>query len=117
MSDTRSNIPDHHFGKDQKRENPERIREMYLRFFNPLFRYGCSIEANEALVKDEIQELFIWLLRNPQKLANIRNIETYLFKSLRRNIRAKLQSRKAKKGKLLQQPQENSESPCGNQAD
>ncbi|MEM6803421.1 MAG: sigma-70 family RNA polymerase sigma factor [Bacteroidota bacterium] len=76
------------------------IRALYLAYYNPLFRYGCSIEAHKEWVHDEIQELFVWLIQHPEKWSQIQNLKAYLFKSLRRNIRAKAKQQRTKSSRL-----------------
>jgi RNA polymerase sigma factor (sigma-70 family) len=86
----------------------EFVRQLYYDNYNRLMRYGCSIENDEGLVHDEIQELFVWLLRNPGKLQGIKNPDTYLLMSLRRNIRSTAQRGKIAKnhGKAFQTSKE-----------
>ncbi|GJM27460.1 MAG: DNA-directed RNA polymerase sigma-70 factor [Cyclobacteriaceae bacterium] len=49
-------------------------------------RYGLIIHRDTNVVADVIQELFVWLLQNPSSVKNIKNLELYLFKSLKRNL-------------------------------
>lgn len=72
----------------------EALRSLYVRFYDQLLCYGCSIEKDEGLVHDEIQELFIWILQHPEKVQSITHIRTYLYKCLRRNIRSTLSRRR-----------------------
>ena len=82
----------------------EFVRQLYHDNYDRLLRYGCSIENDEGLVHDEIQELFVWLLQNPGKLRQIKKAETYLMMSLRRNIRSAARRSKIAKynGKAFQ---------------
>lgn len=72
----------------------EALRPLYLYYYEPLLKYGCSIENREDLVHDEIQELFVWLLQHPDKLRHIRNVRTYLFRCIRRNLRSTLRNQR-----------------------
>ena len=53
--------------------------------------YGEKITANQAIVEDSIQELFIELWNKKSLLSSTTSIKFYLFKSLRRRIIKKLQ--------------------------
>jgi RNA polymerase sigma-70 factor (ECF subfamily) len=64
------------------------VQDIYLLYYNRLLQYGCSIENDRNLVHDTIQELFVWLLQNPGQAQKIQNLDTYLFKSIRRNVSA-----------------------------
>ena len=37
-------------------------------------------------VDDTIQDLFLWIAKNPQKLKEIKNLEVYLFSAFKKNI-------------------------------
>ncbi|MEJ7646509.1 MAG: sigma-70 family RNA polymerase sigma factor [Chryseolinea sp.] len=51
-----------------------------------LYNYGYKISGNHDRVKDAIQELFIEIWRNKEKLGETTSIKYYLFKSLRRKL-------------------------------
>ncbi len=60
--------------------------EIYLHFYNKLLRYGCIILPSLDTVTDAVQDLFVWILRNPGKIRCVENFEIYLFQSLKRNL-------------------------------
>ncbi|MCB0629636.1 MAG: sigma-70 family RNA polymerase sigma factor [Lewinella sp.] len=60
---------------------------IYQIYYNKLLRYGNIILPEIQLVEDAIQDLFVWILENPQKIKKINNFEVYLFQSLKRNLR------------------------------
>ena len=69
---------------------------IFERFTRPLFNYGCKIETDRELIKDAIQELFIEVWQNRQRLGDTDSIKYYLYKSMRRKIartRAKSENR------------------------
>jgi len=90
MLDSSSNLQDPTVIKRLNKGDTDALRQVYVEYYSQLLRYGCSIEPDEGLVHDEIQDLFVWLIRNPDQLIGIRNVKTYLFKSLRPNIRSKV---------------------------
>ncbi|MPN58542.1 hypothetical protein SDC9_206248 [bioreactor metagenome] len=59
-----------------------------------LFRYGIKFIADEEMVKDSIQELFIKLYHNRQNLSATDNIRLYLFRALKNKLIDALYSRK-----------------------
>lgn len=76
------------------------FKTLFHFFYNKLLLYGNSITGNNAMVEDQIQELFIWLYNHPHKCRSIQNIETYLFSSLKRNLRSYLQKDINQQGRL-----------------
>ena len=67
------------------------FQTLFNLFYNKLLLYGNAITGHHAIVEDQIQELFIWLYNHPQQCRSIRNIETYLFLSLKKNLKTYLQ--------------------------
>lgn len=59
---------------------------IFDRYANPLINYGRKIAADEDLVKDAVQELFIVIWRKRHRLSETDCIKSYLFKSLRRKL-------------------------------
>ena len=59
---------------------------IYQLYYNKLLRYGHIILPEIQIVEDVIQDLFIWILENPDKLKEVHNFEIYLFQSLKRNL-------------------------------
>lgn len=73
------------------------FQEIYNLYYDRLYRYGCSTFTDEGLVHDTIQDVFVWLMQHPHKLARIDNLDTYLFKCVRRNLSSSSQRAKSKK--------------------
>lgn len=59
--------------------------------YSLLFNYGYKIVANEALVKDSIQELFLIIWRRHSHLNEAYSVKAYLIHSLRRLLLKDLQ--------------------------
>lgn len=85
------------------------FRDIYLLYYNRLMQYGCSIENDRNLVHDTIQELFVRLLQHPQQAQKIQNLDTYLFKSIRRNVSASAGRERQSKLKALSYQAEDNE--------
>jgi len=64
------------------------IDMLYRLYFKRLQSYGRQIAGTNQgdLVSTVIQEFYMWLVKNHQKMATIEDFELYLFKSVRLNI-------------------------------
>jgi RNA polymerase sigma factor (sigma-70 family) len=62
------------------------FRDIYNRYVQSLYRFGCHFTNDHALVKDCIQDIFVKLARSRSGLGSTNNIKLYLFKSLKRKI-------------------------------
>ena len=71
--------------------------EIYRNYAIPLYGFGLKLTKNKELVKDSIQDLFLEIWRRKHKLASVKSIKSYLFKSFRR----KLISEAVKKRKIF----------------
>lgn len=72
----------------QSLRNGERnaLDDLFRRFYNELFAYSYNIVADEELVKDSIQELFLGLWRRRESLSKATSVKAYLLVSVRRLI-------------------------------
>ena len=72
--------------------NPVAIEVLYRQYFHRLLYFGTQAahQAPVEQVEDVIQEFFLWLSQHTHKLQHIRNLEAYLFQSVRRNLYARL---------------------------
>ena len=66
------------------------LEAIYRNFIQDLFHFGMSLHADETLVKDAIQDVFIDLWNYRSKLCRDANIKQYLFKSLSNRINKEL---------------------------
>lgn len=76
--------------KQFKKGNQESFRKIYDFFFDRLFWYGSKISADNDLIEDCIQELFLSLYSRRENLSETDNLEFYLLKSLKLTIYQKL---------------------------
>lgn len=74
--------------------NEKAFSEIFNAHVQMLFRYGIKFIADEEMVKDSIQELFIKLYHNRQNLSATDNIRLYLFRALKNKLIDALYSRK-----------------------
>ncbi len=61
---------------------------IYRTYFETLYNYAGQFDLDFDLVKDQIQELFIYIRKRRAQLADVKSIKFYLFKSLRRRLLA-----------------------------
>lgn len=91
------------------------IDTLYRLYFKRLKAYAWQVanKTNEELIITVIQEFYIWLVKNHQKLSHIEDIELYLFKSVRFNILSALkkQEQKAKVAKKYLVNTQNTQAP------
>ena len=81
--------------REFKSGNEKALAIIVDRFTKPLYRYGHKIFREDEMVKDGIQELFIEIWQNRERLSDTDSIKFYLFKSLRRKL-VKLKARSEK---------------------
>ncbi|WP_423128288.1 RNA polymerase sigma factor [Gaoshiqia sp. Z1-71] len=70
------------------------FQQIYNQFFDRLFQYGCKLTGNTELVEDSIQELFLTVYTNRNKLSDTDSVEFYLLKALKFTIYGKLRKEK-----------------------
>lgn len=69
-----------------KQGNESAFIYIYETYFDALFVYGSQFTRNEDIVKDAIQDLFIELRKNRERLGKTDSIKFYLYKSLKRAV-------------------------------
>jgi len=72
--------------KNFKKGNEEAFIWIYQEYFPKLFNYGRQFDLSEDFVKDQIQDLFIYIRKNRERLADVNSIKFYLYKSIRRRL-------------------------------
>lgn len=77
-----------------KAGNKSSLIHIYNLYFNELFVYALQFDPDRENVKDNIQDLFVYLYKHRKSLGHTDNIKFYLFKSLRRRIKISGDKRK-----------------------
>nr|MBI1230972.1 sigma-70 family RNA polymerase sigma factor [Cytophagales bacterium] len=72
--------------KQFREGNESAFIQIYSDYYESLYNYGFQVSGDVGLVEDSIQDLFLELRKNRERLGNTDNIRLYLFKSLRRKI-------------------------------
>jgi len=60
--------------------------KIYKRHANMLINYGCQFTKDRELVKDCLQDFFIYLRKSRKGLGRTNSIKMYLFKAFRRRV-------------------------------
>ncbi len=69
-----------------KQGDEDAFISIYQTNFHKLYNFGVQFDFEADYVKDEIQELFIYIRNNRQRLADVNSVRFYLMKSLRRRL-------------------------------
>lgn len=75
-----------------KSGNETAFASIYNNNIANLYHYGLSLVHDENLVKDCIQDFFVELWNSKNRLSDIKSIQPYLYKSIRRKIIGKASS-------------------------
>lgn len=59
---------------------------LYNEYVNPLFIYGLHFTPNRELVKDCVQDLFIKIYSNRNKLNPVNNVRVYLYTAMKNTL-------------------------------
>jgi RNA polymerase sigma factor (sigma-70 family) len=77
----------------QKFQNGDKdaLSGIFLSYHDDLFRYGLKLSLNQDIVEDCIQDLFLKLWKNRQRLKQVEHIKSYLLRSLRNHLHDSLE--------------------------
>ncbi len=78
---------------------------IYRQYVRMLYNYGTRLSADDGLIEDCIQDLFIDLWRNRAGLSDTDSIKYYLFRSLRRRIARKAHKKLSQHTQLGEVPE------------
>lgn len=62
------------------------IASIYTLYVDDLFTYGCYLGFERETVKDAVQDVFVKITADSDKLEDISNIKFYLFRSLKNRL-------------------------------
>jgi len=77
--------------KSFKEGNESAFAYIYTTYFYKLLNIGYQLSRDKSLIKDCIQDLFIDIRIKRKKLADVKSIKLYLYKSFRRRMADYLQ--------------------------
>jgi RNA polymerase sigma factor (sigma-70 family) len=73
--------------------------DIYKTYVNKLHNYGVKFCGDRELVKDCLQDFFIYLRKNREKLGDTTSIKFYLFKAFRRRVVDYIKARESEQRK------------------
>ncbi len=85
-SNKESSVTDEDLWEEFRQGDRVAYKKLYSKYLNDLYNYGYKIVPNQAVVTDQIQDLFIDLWKYKDSLSQVKNIKHYLFRSLRNRI-------------------------------
>lgn len=74
-----------------KRGDRDALNSIFNSHYLSLYHYGVKLCKDESLVKDCLQDLFIYIYDNRENLSDVEVIRYYLFKAFRRRLMDQLQ--------------------------
>ena len=86
VSDNTQKISEADIWLNFKNGEEEAFVWIYKTYFAVLYNFAKQFNLDSGFVKDHIQELFIYIRSNREKLADVNSIKFYLFRALRRRL-------------------------------
>jgi len=77
---------DYTLWQDFKQGDKKALEKIYKSNYTMLFNYGWRIIQDEYLIRESIQELFLYMVSHLKSLGAADNIRSYLMVSLRRRL-------------------------------
>lgn len=72
--------------KGLKREDKAALEQLFLRYYDDLFRYAVKFCGDETVAEDHIQDLFLRIWKRRDNLGQVTGVKTYLWTALRRSL-------------------------------
>lgn len=69
-----------------KRGDEAAFIQLYQQYASVLFNYGCQFSADREMVKDCLQDFFIYLRKNRAGFGDPASVKMYLFKAFKRRV-------------------------------
>lgn len=60
------------------------LQRIFDKYYTPLFNYGHKFSADDHLIEDALQNLFVKLWKNRDGIKDTGSVKNYLYKSFRR---------------------------------
>jgi len=83
---SQSKQPEEDIWKAFKNGDEAAFIHIYNRYANVLFNYGCQFTADRELVKDCLQDFFIYLRKNRAGFSDTASVKLYLLKAFKRRV-------------------------------
>ncbi len=85
--------------RDFKNGDEEAFILIYQKYANILYGYGCRFSDDNEIVKDCLQDFFIYLREKRSGLGNPTSLKFYLLKAFKRRVIVYLKKRQKERGK------------------
>ncbi len=85
-SSAQTTLPDHLLWETFKSGDELAFITIYKNYCNTLFNFGCQFTTDRELVKDCLQDFFIYLRKNKTGFGETNSIKLYLLKSFKRRV-------------------------------
>ena len=79
-------IPDKVLWESFKSGDEIAFINIYKTYCNMLYNYGCQFTEDKEMVRDCLQDFFIYLRKNKAGFAETNSIKMYLFKAFKRRV-------------------------------
>lgn len=76
--------------------NKKALSNLYHAYYPSLLGYGLRLAHNEELIKDSIQELFLYMWEHRSSISHVQSVRSYLLLSLRRVIFVHIKKEKSR---------------------
>jgi RNA polymerase sigma-70 factor (ECF subfamily) len=86
VSDARGEESDVTLWKEFRNGDESAFLTLYKQYVNVLFNYGCQFCRDREMIKDCLQDFFIYLRKNREGLKDTPSLKMYLFKAFRRRV-------------------------------
>lgn len=72
------------------------LQAIFDKYYAPLFNYGHRFTADDHLIEDALQELFVKLWKNRESIRETGSVKNYLYKAFRRVLLRMLEAQQRK---------------------
>ncbi|NLR67615.1 sigma-70 family RNA polymerase sigma factor [Chitinophaga varians] len=72
------------------------LQAVFDKYYAPLFNYGHRFTADDHLIEDALQELFVKLWKNRESIRETGSVKNYLYKAFRRVLLRMLEAQQRK---------------------
>ena len=88
-----------------KASNTDALKELYIRYYDPLYQFIWQRLYSTELAKDFVQEIFTRIWQNKENLDGITSIKAYLYRMANNMIIDHIRKKSVRKKYILEQIQ------------
>jgi len=79
-------LPEHALWASFKRGDEAAFLQLYQQYAGALFNYGCQFSTDREMIKDCLQDFFIYLRKNRGGFGDPASVKMYLYKAFKRRV-------------------------------